>query len=171
MVVRALVFAIGTVTRIFLFAAHLPVRYGRRGHLPVAVIAIVRGKRYYLPFAANANVVCLTSPTCLPRHSPQGDGGSDLSDLSDEAPSTRSAARVGVSPFHQSSFIIHQSPPRRRASRVFHSQKAAADLKPSWAAISFWGILCSAAATKPRRTQLTYSPIVIPYSALKSRIR
>ena len=62
--VQALVFAIGAVTRIFLFADHFAVRCGRRGHLPLAAAAGVRGKRYYLAFAVNASVVCRTGQTC-----------------------------------------------------------------------------------------------------------
>ena len=51
---QALVFAIGAVTRIFLFAAHFTVRCGRRDYLPLAVVAGVRGKRYYLALAVVA---------------------------------------------------------------------------------------------------------------------
>ena len=40
-VVQALVFAIGAVTRIFLFADHFPARLRRRGHLPLAAVAEV----------------------------------------------------------------------------------------------------------------------------------
>ena len=57
MVVQALVFAIGPVTRIFMLADHFPARYGRRGHLQFAASANARGQRYYLPLAASVNVV------------------------------------------------------------------------------------------------------------------
>ncbi len=57
MVAQALVFAIGAVTRIFMLADHFTVRCGRRGYLPLAVVADVTGKRYYLPLAVNASVV------------------------------------------------------------------------------------------------------------------
>ena len=63
MVVRALVFAIGTVTRIDLLADHFTVRLRRRGFLPLAVIVDARGRRYYLPFAASADGICPTGPT------------------------------------------------------------------------------------------------------------
>ena len=66
---QALVFAIGAVTRIELFADHLSVRLRRRGHLPLAAVVGVRGKRFYLLLDIVASVVLSDQ--------------SDLCDLSD----------------------------------------------------------------------------------------
>ena len=63
MVAQALVFAIGAVTRIELFADHFTVRLQRRGFSPSAVVAGVRGKRFHLTLATGASVVCRTSWT------------------------------------------------------------------------------------------------------------
>ena len=54
--VQALVFAIGAVTRIFMYADHFTARLRRRGHSPLAAAADVRGRRFYLPLAAAADV-------------------------------------------------------------------------------------------------------------------
>ena len=63
--VQALVFAIGAVTRIEWFADHFTVRWRQRGHLPLAAVAGVRGKRYCLALTVVAGVICRTGPTGL----------------------------------------------------------------------------------------------------------
>ena len=77
--VQALVFAIGAVTRIFLFADHFTARCGRRDHLPLAAVADVRGWRFYLVSAASAGVVLSDR--------------SDRSDLSDTAVPEKSVCK------------------------------------------------------------------------------
>ena len=54
MVVQALVFAIGAATRIIMYAAHFTARGGRRGYLPLAMVAGGRGRQYCPALAAGA---------------------------------------------------------------------------------------------------------------------
>ena len=58
--IRALAFAIGAVTRIFMLAAHFSARCGRRGHLPFATNASGRCRRFYLATCGGWAVEYLT---------------------------------------------------------------------------------------------------------------
>ena len=66
--IRALVFAMGPVTRIFVFAVHFTARCGRRGYLPLAVIADVAGAAVMLD-ACGERESDILPPSLICRHS------------------------------------------------------------------------------------------------------
>ena len=65
---QALVFAMGPVTRIKLFSDHFTARCGRRGYLPLAVIADVAGAAGMLD-ACGERESDILPPSLICRHS------------------------------------------------------------------------------------------------------